>query len=184
MTQSSKHQMYYVALICPEETDKKVNQFKIWMQQHFGCVIALKSPAHITLIPPFWLEQERETQLLKTLQLFSCDQDEMEIELAGFSHFGKSVLFLAVKENLLLQELQNQVIKYFQEPFNDVIKNNDRPFRPHITIASRDLKPGDLIKALEHFNKEDFFHSFQTKSISVLKLSPDKWNVIATADWR
>jgi len=184
VTQLSKHQMYYVALICPEETDKKVNQFKIWMKQHFGCVIALKSPAHITLIPPFWLEQERETQLLKTLQLFSSDQGNIEIELEGFSHFGKSVLFLVVKDNPLLQDLQNQVMKYFQEPFNEVIKNNDRPFHPHITIATRDLKPGDLRKALEHFNNEKYFHSFQTKSISVLKLSPGKWNVLASVDWR
>jgi 2'-5' RNA ligase len=108
----------------------------------------------------------------------------MEIELEGFSHFGKSVLFLAVKDNTLLQELQNQVMTYFQETFNDVIKNNDRPFHPHITIATRDLKPGDLIKALEHFNNEKYFHSFQTKSISVLKLSPGMWNVIASVDWR
>ncbi|HEY6506286.1 MAG TPA: hypothetical protein VIZ28_20055, partial [Chitinophagaceae bacterium] len=52
MNHFATHKMYYVALLCSPETDGKVQQFKYWMRERFGCTAALRSPAHITLIPP------------------------------------------------------------------------------------------------------------------------------------
>jgi len=176
--------MYYVALICPEETDNKVNEFKFWIKQHFGCVIALKSPAHITLIPPFWLELKMEPELIKTLQSFRSNMDELEIHLDGFSHFGKRVLFVDVKNNPALIELRNQAANHFLKSFSDVIKKEDRSFYPHITIATRDIKPGEIAMALNHLNNVGFHEHFRISTISLLKLSPTKWNVINSANWK
>jgi 2'-5' RNA ligase len=180
---SITHSMYYVAIVCPPGVDEKVMQFKQWMKEQFGCVVALKSPAHITLIQPFWLDNERETDLLQTLHSFSGDGEELLIQFDGFSHFGNRVLFIQVKENSALQRLQKQTEKHFLQYFNDVIKKDARAIHPHITIANRDMKPGDFEKAWQHFSGKKFDETFWTKAISLLKLSLGKWNVIGKSEW-
>jgi 2'-5' RNA ligase len=103
--------------------------------------------------------------------------------LRGFSHFNKKVLFINVNENRALEEIKRQTEKHFIQMFRDSIKTDDHAFHPHITIANRDLKPADFIKAWEHFAKKDFKEMFQIRSISLLKLGPDKWNVIGEKNW-
>jgi 2'-5' RNA ligase len=82
-----------------------------------------------------------------------------------------------------LEEIKQQTGRHFIKMFGDSIKTDDRAFHPHITIANRDLKPSDFIKAWEHFAKNDFNEMFQIRSISLLKLGPDKWNVVGEKNW-
>jgi 2'-5' RNA ligase len=183
MSDLVKHNMYYVAIVCPAEVNEKILPFKYWMKEQFGCIVALKSPAHITLIPPFWLEQTREAELQQALQSLAINIDETEINLQGFSHFNKRVLFINIKENPQLKEIKKQAEEHFIQMFPDSIKADDRAFHPHVTIANRDLRPSDFLKAWEHFAKKDFKEIFRTGTISLLKLEPDKWNVIGEKNW-
>jgi len=178
MSQPAEHNMYYFAIVCPEQINEKIQQFKQWMKDRFGCMVAMKSPAHITLIPPFWLANELEIELIKTLQLLSINFASNKIDLDGFSHFGKRVLYIQVKENILLSDLKNQAERHFMERIGDAIKKDDRPFHPHITIANRDMKPAHFEKAWEHFSNKKFRESFDINSISLLKLGQAKWSVI------
>lgn len=84
--------MLYIAIVCREVMNREVLRHKRWLQEHSGCVNALKSPAHITLVPPFWLPAEREEELKGSLQLFATDTGEMAIRLHGFGHFNRKVL--------------------------------------------------------------------------------------------
>jgi 2'-5' RNA ligase len=179
MNFSPSHNMYFIAIVCPPETDKNVLKFKNWMKEQFACVVALKSPAHITLIPPFWLDERKEKKLQETLQTFANDMYELEIQLDGFSKFGKRVLFIRVQENPGLNKIKSQAENHFARSFGDVIEKEDKPFHPHITIASRDLKPGDFEKAWQHFENKIFKENFRSKTISLLKLTAGKWKVIA-----
>ena len=51
--------MYFIAIVLPDELNKKVLKWKNFMHDKFGCKVGLKSPAHITFIPPFWMHEER-----------------------------------------------------------------------------------------------------------------------------
>ncbi len=177
-TRPETHRMYYVAIVCPKEIDEKVVQFKEWMRRQYGCMVALKSPGHITLIPPFWMDEAREIELIQTLQQFNSD-DKTEIQLKNFSHFGDRVLFIHVNENKQLTQLKEETETHFLQNFHGVIKKDDRPFNPHVTIANRDVSPGTFEKAWAHFSKEKFESSFVTDAISLLKLTTGKWDVIA-----
>ncbi len=183
MNNSSAHCMYFFAILCPGELNHKIQPFKLWMKEHYGTAAALKSPAHITMIQPFWLEETREENLAQTFQLFKSDMDELEIQLDGFSHFGKKVLFVKVKEDPALEELKHQAENHFLLSFSDRIKKDDRPFHPHVTIATRDLKPGDFDKAWLHFSEKIFKESFRARAISLLKLVDGKWKMIAEKKW-
>ena len=178
MSAGTTHKMYYVAIVCPREINEKVQKFKQWMKDRFGCVVAMKSPAHITLIPPFWFMLEREHELVNTVQSF-VNIFSQKIELDGFSHFRKKVLFVRIMENASLDELKSEVEQYFTGKIGAIFKKDDRPFHPHITIANRDMKPSHFEDAWEHFSEHIFKESFNADSISLLKLNPGGWAVIA-----
>lgn len=179
MNNSALHSMYFLAVLCPPAIDEKVQAHKLWMRDRFGCTVALKSAAHITLIPPFWLHNEQEQQLIDTLLSFHTTIPSVEIQLHGFSHFSNRVLFVAVHENHQLGSLRKAAEDHFIIPFHDIIKPDDRPFHPHVTIANRDIKPNDFKKAWAYFEKQEFDQTFTASTISLLKLSPGKWNIIA-----
>lgn len=177
----SRYAMYFVAILCPPGTNEKVQAMKHWMKEQYGCVVALKSPAHITLIPPFWAEETAEPQLLKTARDYNDRFDKLEIVLDGFSHFGRKVLFVNVVKNPQLEALKHSVEDHFALAPGAVIRKEDRPFHPHVTIASRDLKPGDFITAWEHFSNKTYSSSFISSEINVLKLTNGKWNALGPA---
>lgn len=171
--------MYFLAVLCPSSIDEKVQAHKLWMRDRFGCTVALKSAAHITHIPPFWMENTSEELLIQTLTHFQTTIPSFEIQLNGFSHFSNRVLFVAVTGNYLLERLRKAVEDHFIQPFHCIIKPDDRPFHPHVTIANRDIKPGDFNKAWDHFIRQSFEEHFEVTSLSLLKLTPGKWKVIA-----
>lgn len=171
--------MYYVAVLCPPAIESRVEQHKLWMRDRFGCTVALKSPAHVTLVTPFWLDRLSEQTLLETLESVQTNQLPVEIQLQGFSHFSNSVLYISVKENQMLNILRKEVEDHFIQSFRGIIKPDVRPFHPHITIANRDMKPGDFDEAWQHFAKEEFEENFQTNTLSLLKLTEGKWSVLA-----
>lgn len=175
--------MYFIAVLCPPELDKRVLQYKLWMKEQFGCTIALKAPAHITLIPPFWLENESEIQLLHIFHAFTSDMQSIPIRLNGFDHFSSKVLYVNVENNPALDELKMQAENYFISAFTKVIRKEGRAFRPHITIATRDMPPPAFYKAWKQFSVQNFTYSFMANTITLLKLSPGKWNIIAERNW-
>lgn len=183
MSSSFTHSMYFVALVCPERINEKVVQYKNWMKTRFGCTVALKSPAHITLVAPFWLENEKEYMLIETLRSFHPAIGGFDIRLEGFGHFGKRVLFIDVKENQYLNQLKAEAEKHFQASFPGVINKDDRVFQPHVTIANRDLQFSHFDKAWEYFSTIEFSENFTGVSASLLKLVEGKWVVIGEKSW-
>lgn len=183
MNNSVSHCMYYVAIVCPDNLNNKIKGFKLWMQEKFGCKVALKSPAHITLIPPFWFKGDDENMLLEAISTFRSSIGEIDIHLQDFAHFSNRVLYISIKQNDLLNRIRKETEQHFIHTLGDIIKKETRPFTPHITIANRDLKPGDFLKAWEHFSHKKFEKTFIPSQLSLLKLSPDKWNVISEKNW-
>lgn len=174
--------MYFVALVCPPPLNEKILRYKLWMRDQFGCVVAMKSPAHITLIPPFWLPDSEEEKLLDALQSFASTIGELTIPLNGFSHFRKRVLFVDVETSPELEQLKKQAEDHFVKIF-PAIKKDTRPFHPHITIANRDMKPSHFEKAWEYFKLLKLDENLTTKTVMLLKLVNGKWSIQAEKDW-
>ncbi|MCX8019107.1 MAG: 2'-5' RNA ligase family protein [Chitinophagaceae bacterium] len=177
------HSMYYVAIVCPEEVNERVHEYKIRMRDRFGCTAALKSPAHITLIPPFWHSTEKENALVDALQRFHSGTGTLSVGLNGFGHFGKRVLFVAVEENAGLAQIQKETELHFRSFFPDVIKREKRPFHPHVTIATRDMKPSHFFEAWEYFSSKNMKMYFTVSRISLLKLVKGRWQIFIEKDW-
>src|SRR5712675_1076385 len=99
MDKSATHRMYFAAIVCGPELEAKIVQFKYRMRDLYNCVVALRSPAHITLVPPFWFDEKDEQKLMEGLQKFRSTTGKLQVGLDGFDHFVRRVLFMKVDIN-------------------------------------------------------------------------------------
>jgi 2'-5' RNA ligase len=170
--------MYYVAILAPEEIDTQVLKWKHYFREKFDCSVALRSPAHITLIPPFWMKQESEADLINTISEFSQTAVSFEIHLKDFSAFKPKVIFVDIPKNEKLEMLHDSFNRFVISKDKFPVKKDDRPFHPHITLATRDLFKKAFFETWEKFAAMRFEATWRVTGISLLKHNKKKWEVI------
>jgi 2'-5' RNA ligase len=173
--------MYFIALAAPPEINDEVLKWKQLMKDQFGCTVALRSPAHITLIPPFWMEDVLENKLKSTITEFSLKQISFEITLLNFDAFKPRVIYVNVLPNEALQKLQAQLQHFLIQTKLFPIKKDDRPFHPHVTIATRDLHKKAFREAWDIFQQKKYEANWIANSISLLRHDQKKWDVVFTS---
>jgi len=171
--------MYFIALMLPEQLDKKILSYKSWMADKYNCKVGLKSPAHITIVPPFWMEEEKEVQLINDIKEISASISLFTLCTDNFSAFKPRTIFVAVKENSDLLELKRKSDTYFLAS-SYKMKIENRPFHPHITIATRDLHKKDFADAWPYFENKLFTEEFEATGLSLLKHNGHNWDVVYT----
>src|ERR1700730_14631386 len=102
--------MYFIALVAPKEINEEVLKWKLFMKDRFECTVALRSPAHITLIPPFWMESAWENKLENAITDFSRKKTSFKIYLKKFAAFEPKVIYIDVLLNEPLQKLHSQLL--------------------------------------------------------------------------
>jgi 2'-5' RNA ligase len=172
--------MYFIAVVLPPQIDEKVQQYKRQMQELYGCKVGLKSPAHVTIAPPFWMEEEKENLLRQDLETLAQTVPSFTLTTASFSAFKPRTIFLAVEENATLQDLKKQSDTFFRNK-EYKMKIENRPFHPHITIATRDLHKKAFWEAWPRFEKENFVETAEVNGLSLLRHNGRAWDVVFTA---
>lgn len=175
-------QMHYIALVAEEPLLTEIAQFKDEMLRQFGCRAAMKSPAHITLIPPFYWSRGMQKILIDTFLGFRTDIGVLNIKVNGFGHFRRNVLFAAPEHNEDVLLLQKACVAYFRPLLGDKIADK-RPFHPHITIANRDLKSEDFDLAWEMFRNRAYTCEWEANKLSLLQHDGSRWQVIDELKW-
>src|ERR1044071_4254592 len=104
--------MYFLAFVAPEIINQQVLKWKLWMKEHYGCEAALRSPAHITLIPPFWMKPELENDLINSINEFSKTENCFQIQLKNFSNFKPRVIYVDVLSNEQLPGSKNKLLTF------------------------------------------------------------------------
>ncbi|MFM2385954.1 MAG: hypothetical protein RL660_711 [Bacteroidota bacterium] len=167
--------MYYIAILCPLEIDEQMDNYKQFMRANYGCEMAGKSPAHVTLVNPFFLSEGKHKDLIEKLEAFDSIVTDVDIVVDGFNHFDNRVIFADVLGNENLTALQEQLENYLRNTGFPFIREAKKPFHPHVTIATRDIKPEHFDAAWANFEGKTFQGSFSTNSIHVMKLVDEKW---------
>jgi 2'-5' RNA ligase len=170
--------MYFLAILTPSQVNSKVLEWKYYVREHFGCMVAFRSPAHITIIPPFWMDQELEGNLIEDVKSFSAEKTPLKIELEDFDAFRPKVIFLHVKPNKPLANLRSELEIYLVSKEAYPIKPESRPFHPHITIANRDLMRKDFPEAFRHFEKIAYKQTYMATEIALLKHIGGEWKTV------
>jgi 2''-5'' RNA ligase len=164
--------LYFIAIVAPENINRQVLKWKQYMLQQFNCRVALKSPAHITLAPPFSMLQEREQELIAVLQSFTFEP--FSIHLKNFNAFKPRVIYVHVEPNPPLQALKTKLenaLTCFP------VKMDERPFHPHVSIANRDLEKEDFPAAWAYFKNIQYEAVFEAAHISLLRHNGTHWEI-------
>jgi 2'-5' RNA ligase len=139
---------YFIALVPPSPTYEQAQQWKEYFKVEFNSKAALNSPPHITLHMPFEWKTGKETKLVESLHRFAQTQNKLEIELNGFRCFEPRVIYMNVEENRALTQMQSALNRFCKTELNLFNANRlDQPYHPHLTVAFRDLKKADFLKA-------------------------------------
>jgi 2'-5' RNA ligase len=174
-------QMYFIAIVLPAHLNEKVLKYKNIMLEKYNCKVGLKSPAHITLVPPFWMEEEKEPRLILDIETLSCELAPFSVTTNNFSAFKPRTIFI---QPILTEELTKA-----KETTDAVIRNNafynikidTRPFHPHITIATRDLFKKGFYEIWPWFAEKEFKEELTVEGISILKHNKKNWDVVYTS---
>lgn len=177
-------QMYFIAIVLPQHLNEKVLNYKNMMLEKYNCTVGLKSPAHITLVPPFWMEDQKEQQLISDIENLSNYLYPFHISTNNFSAFKPRTIFI---EPILTDELFK-----VKKATDNLFRNNSlynitietRPFHPHITIATRDLFKKSFYEIWPWFAEKKFMEEWITEGISILRHNKKNWDVIYTSQFK
>lgn len=174
-------QMYFIAIVLPPDLDEEILSYKKLVLERFDCKVGLKSPAHITIVPPFWMEEENERQLLADVELLSHSIFPFCIATNNFSAFKPRTIFIDVQKNEPLNQVKKISDEFFKQRPGYKIKMENRPFHPHITIATRDLYKKTFNEAWQLFGDKKFKKEWAASGLSVLRHNKRNWDVIHTS---
>lgn len=176
--------LYFIAIVLPQQLNDRILKYKLLMQERFGCTVGLKSPAHITLIPPCWLDENMEAALLNDTNELARLVLPFTIATHNFSVFKPRTIFIDLQPNDDLHNLKNTTDGFFAVKEKYKLKIDKRPFHPHITIATRDLHKKTFYEAWSLFENKTFNETWQAHNISLLRHSKRVWEVIGTAPFK
>ena len=144
--------LYFIALVAPPVVEEKVLSFKNFMLEDFYCKVALCSPRHIRLIPPFKINNSKEQLLITALNSFSAHQKPFTIQLQNFSCFNPRVIFVDVIPNTQLVNLRKELEQNLEEKKIFTTKKKTGSFIPMLAlpavICKKKIlkKPGSILK--------------------------------------
>jgi 2'-5' RNA ligase len=178
------NRMYFIAHVLPDELNRKIHKLKLRMKDKFGCLTGLKSPAHITLVPPFWMNPDLETRLRQGIDDLAAKHSPFTITTPGFNCFRPKTIFIEPGLPAELERLKSASDRFILEHPEFNAETDERKFHPHITIATRDLQKKDFAEAWAWFENKNFEASWQLETISLLCHNKKNWDVVHTSQFK
>ncbi len=172
-----RNNSYFIAINIPEPLNTEIETIKRRISEKYGTRSVLKSPPHITIIPPFFWGNEEE--LITLAKGFSYP--EFSLQLQGYGSFPLGVVYIDVVKNDPLNELHTQFTQYFYGAYPQLKKRPLFSFHPHITVGNRDWKTEQFNECWKEMKDQKFENSFSFKKLSLLKNVNGLWKVLPSA---
>jgi 2'-5' RNA ligase len=179
---SFPQQTHFIGVLVPKELSDALTDCRVWMHEQYGCKSGYGTPIHITLVPPFHLDEMFTTQQVVAStkeaiynngtmnHLFSFNA-----QVKGFASFGDRTLFAQVLPSPQWTPLRDAVLNELLATCPGCTKKDRRPFTPHLTIANRDIPVHAAEAALAHFAEFDLEASFPVNTICVFTRINSSW---------
>ena len=174
-------QTHFVGVLVNEELTDTLEECRSFMNQKYGCKSGHGTPIHVTLIPPFALDDCYTTQQLVETVRYACDTLEgigklpFESSLEGFGSFAERTIFANVVTSESWTTLRDAVTKEVQASFPGCVKKSGKPFKAHISVANRDIPVGTTFEALKSLSEISLPSSFKVEAIAIFTKKNNRW---------
>lgn len=177
--------LYFYALIPPKDIQADVTKVKLDFKERFESVHSLKSPPHITLIPPFRYKLASESKLIGTLDDFVSNEITFQQKLQDFGFFPPRVIFINVDKSENLKRLFHRFKIHMDAKLNiSSLTRGGIRFSPHMTVAHRDLTKENFNKAKPQYENKHISFEFEVNEINLLKHDGMRWEIIHSGIFR
>lgn len=168
--------LFFIALLPDEGIQQEITRFKEYAARHFRSSRALRSPPHITLIPPFRWPEARAVELDAALESFVLKEQPFRLGLQNFNCFAPRVIFVDVERTTELQALQYRLETCLTEELGLEAKSR-RDFNPHVTVAFKDLHRKVFPEAWAYFSRLNYERVVQVQALALLEHTGKRWEV-------
>ena len=178
-------QLFFIAILPPEPIRQEIDSIKSYFARVYQSSAALKSPAHITLQPPFEWFGDEYSPLTKLLESFAGERSPIRIVSSGFGAFKPRVIYINVEKTQELIAMQKDLQIDCQKSLN--IPNQEtknRSFKPHLTVAYRDLTKTNFYKAWQQFELRSNNCEFLVSKLTLLKHNGKRWKIDRQFDFK
>lgn len=171
-------QRYYVAIVPEGEIQTRLQQLKLHVSVHYNTKAAMKSPAHVTLFPPFEADENVENHLRETLDGAVAEFKPFNLVTNNFDFFAPRVAFVALEHNVQLSKLERAVRHRLKElPFLRRTKIQSH-FHPHITIGNRDWTREQFEACRKELETKKNSEVITVNSVCLLRFNQVYWETI------
>jgi len=171
-------QLFFIALLPPELIRDEIDVIKSYFSRVYASSAALKSPAHITLQPPFEWQRKKYDLLLTSLASFTSQFSPLLVTSSGFGAFKPRVIYINVLKTKQLLEIYENWQIHCQKHLEIIPKKNKKmSFKPHLTVGYRDLNKTNFYRAWQEFESKNYERKFLIPKLTLLKHNSKQWQI-------
>ena len=178
MNRGFTEQTHFIGVLLPEDLTSRLEGYRRYMNQQYGCRSGHGTPIHVTLVPPFQLPAPCTTaDIATTLAQMVAEKKwhTFNAKIEGFDAFGDRTLFAKVIPSTVWTAFRAAAFGAVAATSPGAVRKDTRPFQPHITVANRDIPPGASTEALEYLNELELKTTFPVDNITIFERKEKRW---------
>ena len=178
MNRGFAEQTHFIGVLLPEDLTQRLEGYRRYMNQKYGCRSGHGTHIHVTLVPPFLLPAPCTTSHIAAALVQMVAEKKwhtFNAKIEGFDAFGDRTLFAKVLPSAVWTAFRAAVCSTVAATSPGAVRKDTRPFQPHITVANRDIPPGASTEALEHLNELELKASFPVDNITIFERKDRRW---------
>ena len=171
-------QTHFVGVLLPYDLTQRLQGYRDYMNQEYGCRSGFGTPIHVTLVPPFKLADKLTTNdIAEALAQMIVEKKwhPFTAKIEGFDAFGDRTLFAKVLPSAVWTAFRAAVYSTVSALTPGSLRKDTRPFQPHITVANRDIPAGASVEALEYLNQLELKATFPVDNITIFERKDKRW---------
>ena len=174
-------QTHFIGVLLPEDITLSLEECRRYMSRAYSCKSGHGTPIHVTLVPPFKLQDDCSTaDLIRAVEKAEVRKHlGFTAHIDNFDAFGDRTLFANIIAHTYWTNLRDEVVKAILNTFPCCLKKDRKPFQPHATVANRDIPAGVMTQALQTMNELNIEEDFLVDSITIFERNGNKWEAAA-----
>lgn len=165
-----------IALLPPDPLSALVRTEQERIAATWGPHHALRTPPHITIIPPIEIPADEIDDLEQIAVEIARDHSAFSLRLRGYGAFPPRVVFMKPMPSEALDNLYRDWRTRLEEKMPSILaRYPEKPYRPHMTLAHRDVTDDQFHEMWMHYGERRLDITFKVKAFSILDGTPTGW---------